>query len=66
MIESPAQLRRYYAIYSICFLVFILTLGVLERYGMPSRWIGYAFLFLTIILYATIGVMARTSNVAEY
>ena len=66
MIDSSVQMRRYYALYSISFFAFILSLGILERYGMPPRWIGYSFLFLTIILYATIGVMARTSNVAEY
>ncbi|MEO8410261.1 MAG: cation acetate symporter, partial [Propionivibrio sp.] len=66
MIDSARQLRRYYAFYTGSFFTFVVTLGVLERYGMSSRWIGYAFLFLTIILYATIGVMARTSNVAEY
>ena len=66
MTDSPSALRRYYLLYSLSFLAFILTLGILEQYGMPPRWIGYAFLFLTIILYATIGVMARTSNVAEY
>ena len=66
MTDSTAQLRRYYAIYTCGFFAFIISLGVLERYGMPPRWIGYAFLFLTIILYATIGVLARTSNVAEY
>ncbi len=66
MFDSQAPLRRYYAIYSASFLVFILVLGALERYGMPPRWIGYAFLFLTIILYASIGVVARTSSVAEY
>ena len=66
MIDSSNQFRRYYAIYTVSFFAFILTLGVLERYGMPPRWIGYAFLFLTIILYASIGFMARTSDVAEY
>ena len=66
MLESTAQLRRSYAIYSASFAVFIIALGVLERYGLPPRWIGYAFLFLTIVLYASIGIMARTSNVAEY
>ena len=66
MLESTAQLRRSYAIYSASFAVFIIALGVLERYGLPARWIGYAFLFLTIVLYASIGIMARTSNVAEY
>ncbi len=66
MIDTPSQLRRYYTFYSVSFFAFILVLGALERYGMPPRWIGYAFLFLTIILYAAIGVVARTSNVAEY
>ena len=66
MIDSTAQMRRYYAFYSLSFLAFVIALGVLEYYGMPPRWIGYSFLFLTIVLYATIGVMARTSNVAEY
>jgi len=66
MLESTAQLRRSYAIYSASFAVFIVALGVLERYGLPARWIGYAFLFLTIVLYASIGIMARTSNVSEY
>ena len=66
MIGSSAQLRRYYTLYSISFFAFVIALGILERYGMPPRWIGYSFLFLTIILYATIGIMARTSNVSEY
>jgi len=64
--SSSNSFRRYYALYTLSFFAFILALGLLERYGMSPRWIGYAFLFLTIILYATIGVMARTSNVAEY
>lgn len=66
MMDSTAQMRRYYALYSLSFLAFVIALGILEYYGMPPRWIGYSFLFLTIILYATIGIMARTSNVAEY
>src|ERR1035437_8275162 len=64
--SSSSQMRRYYTLYSISFFAFVIALGILERYGMPPRWIGYSFLFLTIILYATIGVMARTSNVSEY
>jgi hypothetical protein len=60
------QLRRFYLAYSGAFVVFVLVLGVLEQHGMPPRWIGYSFLFLTICLYATIGVMARTANVSEY
>lgn len=66
MKPSLSRVGRYYVAYMAAFFSFILALGVLERYGMPARWIGYAFLFLTLILYAAIGVAARTSNVAEY
>ena len=34
--------------------------------GLPRVWIGYAFLFATIALYAGIGIMSRTADVAEY
>ena len=63
---TTVPLRRYYAYYTASFFLFILGLGVLERHGMPPRWIGYSFLFLTIFLYATIGVLARTASVSEY
>ena len=66
MLDYTAPLRRYYAVYTAGFFVVILLLGVLERHGMPPRWIGYSFLFLTIFLYATIGVLARTASVSEY
>jgi len=66
MNDTNARLWRTFLCYSGGFLAFIAALALLERHGMPPRWIGYAFLFLTIVLYATIGLMARTSNVAEY
>jgi len=66
MADYSLPLRRYYAYYTVGFFLFILMLGVLERHGMPPRWIGYSFLFLTIFLYATIGVLARTASVSEY
>lgn len=59
-------MRRNFTLYAGSFSLFVVALGVLEQHGMPPRWIGYAFLFLTIVLYATIGVLARTSNVSEY
>ena len=64
--NDASRLRRYYLFYSASFFACIVALGVLEHYGMPPRWIGYTFLLLTIMLYASIGIMARTSNVAEY
>ncbi|HRD86859.1 MAG TPA: cation acetate symporter [Accumulibacter sp.] len=66
MADYMVRLRRYYASYTVGFFAFVLMLAVLERYGMPPRWIGYSFLLLTIFLYATIGVLARTASVAEY
>ncbi|QGZ39878.1 cation/acetate symporter [Pseudoduganella flava] len=60
------RLTRYYAIFAACFAGFLLALAILENEGMPRVWIGYMFLFATIVLYATIGVLARTSSVSEY
>lgn len=64
--DVSGRLRRYFALYTGAFLLLVFTLGMLERFGLPPRWIGYSFLFLTIILYATIGVLARTANISEY
>ncbi len=64
--ELSDRLRGYYIAYTVGFLALIIVLAVLERYGMPPRWIGYAFLFFTIMIYAIIGVMSRTANVSEY
>ena len=56
----------YYAWFCICFAGFLLGLTILENEGMPRLWIGHLFMFATIVLYATIGVASRTSNVTEY
>ena len=60
------QLRKYYTWYTGGFIVFLVVLAVLEQMGLPKVWIGYVFLFATIGLYAGIGIMARTADVAEY
>ncbi|MBB5610203.1 MULTISPECIES: sodium:solute symporter family protein [unclassified Janthinobacterium] len=61
-----ARLCRYYLLFSAGFAAFLLALSVLEQEGMPRAWIGYLFMIATISLYATIGVISRTSNVTEY
>lgn len=66
MLSSLTRLQRYYLYYTASFLAFIGALAVLEQHGMPPRWIGYAFLFFTISMYAVIGIMSRTSDVSEY
>ncbi|TWI66110.1 cation/acetate symporter [Pseudoduganella lurida] len=60
------RLSRYYLTFTACFGAFLLSIGLLEQEGMPRVWIGYMFMFATIVLYAAIGVLSRTSNVAEY
>ena len=60
------KLQRYYTMFTGCFAMFLLALAMLEKEGMPRLWIGYLFMFATIILYAAIGVISRTSKVAEY
>jgi cation/acetate symporter len=68
MKHSPffQRLRRYYLLFSAGFACFLIALAVLEQEGMPRIWIGYLFMFATIVLYASIGVVSRTSNVLEY
>jgi cation/acetate symporter len=60
------RLVRYYTLYTIGFIVFLAALAILEKEGFPRSWIGYIFIFSTIVLYAGIGVLSRTSDVSEY
>jgi cation/acetate symporter len=60
------QLRKYYTWYTGGFITFLLVLAVAEQLGLSRQWIGYCFLFATIALYAGIGIMSRTADVAEY
>ncbi|HMW24411.1 MAG TPA: cation acetate symporter [Burkholderiaceae bacterium] len=59
-------LNRRYAVYTLCTLVFIATLAVLERKGWPRSWIGGTFLIATVAVYAAIGLLSRTTDEAEY
>jgi cation/acetate symporter len=61
-----SQLKKYYSFYAGGFILFVILLAIAEQMGMSRRWIGYWFLFATIGLYAGIGIMSRTSEVAEY
>ena len=61
-----ARLKRVYAWYTVVVVGFVLLLGWLEQVGLTRNWIGYLFLLATVVLYAAIGVMSRTTNAAEY
>jgi cation/acetate symporter len=60
------QLRKYYSWYTGGFVGFVILLAIAEAMGLSSRYIGYTFMFATIALYAGIGIMSRTADVAEY
>jgi len=60
------QLKKYYAFYTGGFILFVILLAIAEQMGLPRKAIGYVFLFATIGLYAGIGVMSRTADIAEY
>jgi cation/acetate symporter len=60
------NLGKIYALYTGGFFAFVILLAVLEQLGMPNKMIGYGFVFLTLAVYAIIGVLSRTSEVGEY
>ena len=60
------RLDRIYLWYTVGFVAFILLLGLLERMGLPKRWIGVIFLLSTVGLYAGIGIVSRTNDATEY
>ena len=62
----PQLLARYFGLYTVGFGLLLLSLAVLEMEGFPRFWLGYLFMFSTIIVYACIGVFSRTSDVTEY
>jgi cation/acetate symporter len=62
----PARLHRRYLAFTACLALFILAMGGAERLGAPRLWIGLAFMAGTVLIYAAIGFLARTSNEAEY
>ncbi len=60
------QLNKVYTWYTGGFFAFIIALAILEQMGLPRAWIGMIFLLATIMLYAGIGIMSRTTAADEY
>jgi len=61
-----SQLKKYYTFYTGGFIAFVIILAILEQMGVSNKHLGYLFLLATIGLYAGIGIMSRTQDVAEY
>ncbi|MDT8998482.1 VC_2705 family sodium/solute symporter [Paucibacter sp. APW11] len=61
-----SRLNRIYLWYTLGFAAFVLVLALLERIGLPKSWIGFSFLAATVIVYAGIGIIGRTTDIDEY
>ncbi|HET7699360.1 MAG TPA: sodium:solute symporter family protein [Candidatus Limnocylindria bacterium] len=61
-----AKLRRWYGLFTLGFLIFVLVMLGLEQLGLGRRPIGYAFLLLTLSMYAVIGILNFTRKLDEY
>jgi cation/acetate symporter len=61
-----ANLGKIYGGYAGGFIGFTIVLAILEQIGLPNRIIGYAFVVLTIGVYAYIGILSRTMEISEY
>ena len=64
--QFKSMLKKVYTWYTGGFVVFIIALAILEQFGLTRQWIGYIFLLATVGLYAGIGIMSRTADIAEY
>ncbi len=64
--DFVSNLGRIYGLYTGSFVAFVIVLAILEQVGVPNKIIGYLFMFLTIMVYAAIGVISRTAQVSEY
>ena len=60
------RLNRIYAWYTLGFLMFIAGVAGLEQLGLGKRWVGMIFLLATVLVYAVIGMVCRTTDADEY
>jgi cation/acetate symporter len=60
------NLGKIYGGYAGGFIGFVIILGILEQMGVSNKIIGYCFVFLTIGVYAYIGILSRTMELSEY
>ncbi|MFZ3124969.1 MAG: VC_2705 family sodium/solute symporter, partial [Acidovorax sp.] len=60
------RLHRIFALYVLGVVAFLALMAWAERQGLSRHWIGPIFLFLTVMVYAGIGVYGRTTDPEEY
>ena len=59
-------LHRRFAWYVASLLLFLFILAIAERMGLSKVWVAGIFLASTLVMYAGIGVYARTADASEY
>lgn len=61
------SLRKIFILYTLGFLGITILIGLAEwLFGLPSRWIGWIFMGLSLGIYIVIGIITRTSNPDQY
>ena len=64
--SESKKIGFYYLLFTAGFLLFVYFLGLLEQTSGSGIWLGYVFLFVTIAIYASIGLISRTSDIGDY
>ena len=60
------RLHRQLLLFLLGFIAFLLAMAWAERAGLSRGWIGPIFLFLSVMVYAVIGIYGRTADPEEY
>ena len=64
--STNAHIHRIFAWYTLGVIIFVLLLTWLESKGLSRDWIGITFLVATLAVYATIGIICRTTDPEQY
>jgi cation/acetate symporter len=60
------RLHRNVSLYLVLLMCLLGAMGWAEQQGLSRNLIGPIFLFSTVMIYAVIGIMGRTTNADEY
>jgi cation/acetate symporter len=66
LLTGTKKISFYYLLFTAGFLFFIFSLSLVEKRNGSGVWLGYVFLFVTIAIYASIGLISRTSDISDY
>ena len=60
------RLHRRLALFVLGFFAFLLFMHWAERAGLSRGWMGPIFLFLSVMMYAVVGISGRTTDPEEF